>query len=275
MTCARRASAYGRAIVAAWRTSCASGAYHRACWRSQLPPTPIRLASVERSTNADGRVEKVNPLFGGIQVLVGSTPMRTAINERGFNVEDAAMARLWEYCEECLTKVVADKEMGALLEGLQGRYILPGPGGDPIRNPSVLPTGKNMHGLDPQSIPTIAACDCAKLVVDRLIERQKEQTGEYPTSVAFVLWGTDNIKTYGESLAQVLWMVGVRPLPDSLGRVNRIEPIPLEELGRPRIDVVVTCSGVFRDLFINQAKGRPHIARTENSFDCGRTSVCT
>merc|ERR1712031_110651 len=74
----------------------------------------------------------------------------------------------------------------------------------------------------------------------------------YPESIAFVLWGTDNIKTYGESLAQVLWMVGVRPLPDSMGRVNQIEAIPLEELGRPRVDVVVTCSGVFRDLFINQ-----------------------
>jgi len=67
-----------------------------------------------------------------------------------------------------------------------------------------------------------------------------------------VLWGTDNIKTYGESLAQVLWMLGVRPMPDSLGRINKVEAIPLEELGRPRIDVVVTCSGVFRDLFINQ-----------------------
>merc|ERR1712216_1109828 len=80
----------------------------------------------------------------------------------------------------------------------------------------------------------------------------QDNGGEYPESIAFVLWGTDNIKTYGESLAQVLWMLGVRPLPDSLGRINQIEPVPLEELGRPRIDVVVTCSGVFRDLFINQ-----------------------
>ena len=64
--------------------------------------------------------------------------------------------------------------------------------------------------------------------------------------------GTDNIKTYGESLAQILWFIGVRPLPDSLGRVNKLELIPLDELGRPRIDVVVNCSGVFRDLFINQ-----------------------
>merc|ERR1711920_797652 len=75
---------------------------------------------------------------------------------------------------------------------------------------------------------------------------------ELPESIAFTLWGTDNIKTYGESLAQVLALVGARPVPDSLGRVNKVELIPLEELRRPRIDVVVSCSGVFRDLFINQ-----------------------
>merc|ERR1719235_126214 len=183
----------------------------------------------------------------------GGTPMKRALKEAGFDVEDEAMAPVLNYCEACLTQVVADNEMGGLLEGLNGDFILPGPGGDPIRNPAVLPTGKNMHALDPQAIPTTAACDCAKIVVDRLIDRQiKDNDGQYPESVAFVLWGTDNIKTYGESLAQVLWMVGVRPVPDSLGRINQIEPVPLEELGRPRIDVVVTCSGVFRDLFINQ-----------------------
>jgi len=210
-------------------------------------------ASVDRSTDANGRVTEVNPLAAGLQMMMGGTPMKKAIADAGFpNVDDETMKPLWEYCEFCLKQVVADNEMGALLDGLDGKYILPGPGGDPIRNPAVLPTGKNMHALDPQAIPTSAACDCAKVVVDRLIERQVQETGAYPESVAFVLWGTDNIKTYGESLAQVLWMIGVRPLPDSLGRVNRLEAIPLEELGRPRIDVVVTCSGVFRDLFINQ-----------------------
>lgn len=85
---------------------------------------------------------------------------------------------------------------------MNGEYITPGPGGDPIRNPEVLPTGKNMHALDPQSIPTQAAVDCAMVVVDRLLERlAAEQGGEYPESVAFTLWGTDNIKTYGKSLA--------------------------------------------------------------------------
>ena len=129
----------------------------------------------------------------------------------------------------------------------------PGPGGDPIRNPDVLPTGKNIHALDPQAIPTSAAIQSAKVVVDRLLERQrKENDGKYPESIALVLWGTDNIKTYGESLAQVMLMVGVMPVSDALGRVNKLEVIPLEELGRPRVDVVVNCSGVFRDLFVNQ-----------------------
>jgi magnesium chelatase subunit H len=184
--------------------------------------------------------------------MVGGSPMRKALLEQGFDVPDDQLAPIFEYCEACLKQVVADNEMGGLVEALNGEFVLPGPGGDPIRNPDVLPTGRNMHALDPQAIPTSAACDCAKVVVDRLIARQKEETGAYPQSIAVVLWGTDNIKTYGESLAQVLWFLGVRPLPDSLGRVNQIEPVPLEELGRPRIDVVVTCSGVFRDLFINQ-----------------------
>jgi magnesium chelatase subunit H len=211
-------------------------------------------ASVARSTDEQGRVTEVNELAEGFFSMVsGGSPMRKALAELDFDVSDDDLAPLFKYCEFCLKQVVADNEMGALLEGLNGEFILPGPGGDPIRNPLVLPTGKNMHALDPQAIPTSAACDCAKTVVDRLLDRQmKDNGGEYPESIAFVLWGTDNIKTYGESLAQVLWMLGVRPLPDSLGRINQIEPVPLEELGRPRVDVVVTCSGVFRDLFINQ-----------------------
>jgi magnesium chelatase subunit H len=211
-------------------------------------------ASVERSTDADGRVKEVNAIADNLGAMFsGGSPMRKALLELDFDVPDSELQPVFSYSEFCLKQVVADNEMGALLEGLDGEFILPGPGGDPIRNPAVLPTGKNMHALDPQAIPTTAACDCAKVVVDRLLERQKQDNnGEYPESVAFVLWGTDNIKTYGESLAQVLWMLGVRPVPDSLGRINKVEAVPLEELGRPRIDTVVTCSGVFRDLFINQ-----------------------
>jgi magnesium chelatase subunit H len=119
-----------------------------------------------------------------------------------------------EFLEFCLEQVCADNELGALLKGLEGEYVLPGPGGDPIRNPDVLPTGKNLHALDPQAIPTLAAVQSAKIVVDRLLERQKQENGgRYPETIATVLWGTDNIKTYGESLAQMLWFVGVKPCP--------------------------------------------------------------
>nr|CAC69537.1 Magnesium chelatase H-subunit [Chlamydomonas reinhardtii]CAC69552.1 Magnesium chelatase H subunit [Chlamydomonas reinhardtii] len=160
---------------------------------------------------------------------------------------------LFNYLEFCLTQVVKDNELGALVEALNGQYVEPGPGGDPIRNPNVLPTGKNIHALDPQSIPTQAALKSARLVVDRLLDRERDNNGgKYPETIALVLWGTDNIKTYGESLAQVMMMVGVKPVADALGRVNKLEVIPLEELGRPRVDVVVNCSGVFRDLFVNQ-----------------------
>jgi magnesium chelatase subunit H len=168
-------------------------------------------------------------------------------------VKEEDMSPLFEYLEFCLKQIVADNELGGLVNALDGAYITPGPGGDPIRNPDVLPTGKNMHALDPQSIPTTAAVDCAEKVVKRLVERLRaDNGGKYPESIAFTLWGTDNIKTYGESLAQVMMLVGVRPVPDSIGRVNKLELMPLETLGRPRIDVVVSCSGVFRDLFINQ-----------------------
>jgi magnesium chelatase subunit H len=98
-----------------------------------------------------------------------------------------------------------------------------------------------------------AALKSALMVVDRLLDRERDNNGgKYPETIALVLWGTDNIKTYGESLAQVMMMVGVKPVPDALGRVNKLEVIPLSELGRPRVDVVVNCSGVFRDLFVNQ-----------------------
>jgi magnesium chelatase subunit H len=211
-------------------------------------------AMVQESTDSTGRVKEVTPMAKLMGSMMGAAPYRTALEKTGFAsaAGDAALTPLFEYLEFCLRQVVADNELGALMGALDGTYIEPGPGGDPIRNPAVLPTGKNMHALDPQSIPTTAAVECANRVVEKLLERLERDNGALPESVAFTLWGTDNIKTYGESLAQVLGLVGVRPVADALGRVNKLELIPLEELGRPRVDVVVSCSGVFRDLFINQ-----------------------
>ncbi|MFM7447438.1 MAG: magnesium chelatase subunit H [Leptolyngbyaceae cyanobacterium] len=211
-------------------------------------------AMVHAQIDQEGRVSRTS-MFGNLFNFGGKKePWVEALHGAGYTlVDEDALKPLFEYLQFCLKQVVADNELGALLLALEGQYIQPGPGGDPIRNPDVLPTGKNIHALDPQAIPTAAAVKSAKVVVDRLLGRQQaENGGRYPETIACVLWGTDNIKTYGESLAQILWMLGVQPQPDSLGRVNKLELIPLSELGRPRIDVVINCSGVFRDLFINQ-----------------------
>jgi magnesium chelatase subunit H len=209
-------------------------------------------ALVQAQTDAEGRVSKVTSL--NFFNMRKRTPWIEALIDAGYcQVDSEAIKPLFEYLEFCLQQIVADNELGAMLKALEGEYVLPGPGGDPIRNPDVLPTGKNIHALDPQSIPTTAAVKSAKIVVDRLLARHRaENGGNWPETIACVLWGTDNIKTYGESLAQIMWMVGVKPVPDALGRVNKLELISLEELGRPRVDVVINCSGVFRDLFINQ-----------------------
>jgi len=216
-------------------------------------------ALVAQSTDSNGRVKEVKDVFDEMGSFFGGLmgqkkPWTKAIIDAGFpNVEEERLVPLIGYLEFCLKQIVANNELGGIMELLNGQFLMPAPGGDPIRNPDVLPTGRNMHALDPSAIPTTAAIEVASGVVEKLLEKLKDDNdGMFPESIAFTLWGTDNIKTYGESLAQVLALVGVRPVADSLGRVNKVELIPLEELGRPRIDVVVSCSGVFRDLFINQ-----------------------
>jgi magnesium chelatase subunit H len=216
-------------------------------------------ALVQQSTDSSGRVKEVKNMFDEVGGMIGAMmgakkPWTKAIMDAGFPaISEERLAPLFAYLEFCLKQVVADNELGGIMELLNGEFLMPAPGGDPIRNPDVLPTGRNMHALDPSAIPTQAAVEVSEGVVRKLLEKLKDENdGAFPESIAFTLWGTDNIKTYGESLAQVLALVGVRPVADSLGRVNKVELIPLEELGRPRIDVVVSCSGVFRDLFINQ-----------------------
>jgi len=216
-------------------------------------------ALVDQSTDGYGRVKEVKSAFANVGTMFNSLvgkkkPWTEAIMKAGFpDVSEERLEGVMQYLEFCLKQVVANNELGGIMELLNGNFLMPAPGGDPIRNPDVLPTGRNMHALDPSSIPTQAAVEVAESVTNKLLEKLKiENGGKFPESIAFTLWGTDNIKTYGESLAQVLSLVGVRPVSDSLGRVNKVELIPLEELGRPRIDVVVSCSGVFRDLFINQ-----------------------
>merc|ERR1719426_675404 len=146
-------------------------------------------ALVQESTDASGRVKEVTPMAKLMAGFQGPAPYRRALSGAGFPkaAEDEALSPLFDYLEFCLRQVVADNELGALVDALDGQYIEPGPGGHPIRNPAVLPTGKNMHALDPQSIPTTAAVECANRVVEKLLERLEKDNGELPESVAFTL----------------------------------------------------------------------------------------
>jgi magnesium chelatase subunit H len=143
----------------------------------------------------------------------------------------------------------SNNELDALSRALSGQYIEPGPGADIVQNPNILPTGRNTHAINPYTVPSEIAFTRAELVVNSLLERHRMEHGRYPRAMALVLWGLDNIKTQGEGVAQALWLLGVRPLRDQLNRATEVEVIPLEKLNRPRIDVTMTVSGIFRDLF--------------------------
>jgi magnesium chelatase subunit H len=121
-----------------------------------------------------------------------------------------------------------------------------------VRNPAVVPTGRNIHALDPYSVPTALAWAAGRRTAEALLARYRQEQGGWPRAPALVLWGTDNLKTGGEGIAQALWLLGVAPTRDALGRVAGVRLLPLADLGRPRLDVVLTCSGIFRDLLPNQ-----------------------
>jgi cobaltochelatase CobN len=145
------------------------------------------------------------------------------------------------------------KEAEALLEvGFEGMYVEPGASGALTRGKiEVLPTGRNFFAVDPTSIPTRAAWEIGVKTAKQLLERVKKELGRYPESVGQVLWSIDAYKADGEQLAEILYLIGARPVWDSAGRVVGVELIPLEELGRPRIDVVVRISGIVRDTLPN------------------------
>lgn len=143
-----------------------------------------------------------------------------------------------------------DGELTGLMRALSARFIDPVPGGDIIRSPEILPTGRNIHAFDPFRMPTAHALAVGAQQAQALLDTH----GSIPRSVALVLWGSDNIKTDGAPIAQALALIGAKPRFDSYGRLAGADLVPLAELGRPRVDVVMTLSGIFRDLLPLQTK---------------------
>jgi magnesium chelatase subunit H len=140
------------------------------------------------------------------------------------------------------------EEMDSIVEGLDGGYIKPAPGGDLLRDgPAVLPTGRNIHALDPYRMPSASAWVRGQKAADEIIRQHRANNNDqFPETVAVTLWGLDAIKTRGESVAIALALVGAKPVKEGTGRIVRYDLVPLEELGRPRVDVLASLSGIFR-----------------------------
>lgn len=161
--------------------------------------------------------------------------------------------RPWEAVEIAKRLGKSTDELDNLLNGLAGGYIPPGVGGDLLRDGvGALPTGRNIHALDPYRMPSAGAWARGQIIADRILEQHRAANdGAYPETVAVALWGLDTIKTRGESVAIAVALAGGVPVREGTGRIVRFDLVPLEELGRPRIDVLATLSGIFRDSFEN------------------------
>jgi cobaltochelatase CobN len=144
-----------------------------------------------------------------------------------------------------------EAEIDQILRALDGRFIAAGPSGSPLRGlVNVLPTGRNFYSVDPKAVPSRLAWETGVAMADSLLDRYCDDYGQWPRSVGLSVWGTSAMRTAGDDIAEVLALLGVRPIwDDASRRVVDLEPIPLSELGRPRIDVTVRISGFFRDAF--------------------------
>ncbi|WFN37310.1 cobaltochelatase subunit CobN [Methanomicrobium antiquum] len=197
-----------------------------------------------------------------------STDLILKMAECGYNCEEVLELIIAEYgpdnndletcaayiCDELVKNLnLTTDEMTNLILGLDAGYVPPGGSGDPTRgNAHLLPTGKNCYSIDPACIPTPSAWKTGKELADQMVERYIEEKGEYPQKVGIVVWATDTMRTGGDDIAYILWLMGLRPVwSDRGGAVTGLEVIPAGELNRPRIDASLRISGMFRDSFPN------------------------
>ncbi len=187
---------------------------------------------------------------GSIEAIVGGASPKEIALRAGARDKLDALTQL----AEINRRLSQDTEISSLVHALGGGFVKPVAGGDLIRDPDVLPTGRNIHGFDPFRLPSAFAVADGARQADRLLARHRSESDALPETVAIVLWGTDNLKSEGAQLAQALALMGAQPRFDSYGRLAGADLVPLQTLGRPRIDVVATLSGIFRDLLPLQTR---------------------
>lgn len=187
-------------------------------------------------------------------VLKEKLPIKKAIKKRVTQKlperdRDNLIATL-EFAKRIAEKLEVNQEIEQMIKALNFEFIPPGMGGDPIRSPEVIPSGRNTYQFNPDLIPTPLACERGAVIADQVIKNYQEvNEGRFPETVAVILWGFETMKTQGETIGEIFQFLGVRVKRTGMGSFYGIEPIPLEELKRPRLDCAVEICGIFRDTF--------------------------
>ena len=225
---------------------------------NRLPDALVRANGSEPIRSAGDVVERLEAMAHGLYQRLYEADFDSSSVERVATdalIDAGEVPRVLRYVCDGIYPALTQTtdEIDALLRGFDGRFISPGPAGAPTRGMAgVLPTGRNFYSMDPRSIPSETSWQIGKELADSLVKRYLTDEGEYPESVGISVWGTSAMRTHGDDIAQILALIGVRPTwQEESRRVSGLEVIPLEELGRPRIDVTVRISGFFRDAFQN------------------------
>lgn len=216
--------------------------------RAQDRPSVFDALSGGATELQELTTEKRDALNESARQWIASITSQNSVPE-----ESPELSRLRSFIQEIILPRLAQTtdEMRHLLAALNGRFIPPGPAGAPTRGRvDVLPTGRNFFALDPRVVPTPTAWRCGRALAESLLKRHFQDHGEHLRKLALVIWGTSNMRTGGDDLAQALWLWGCEPVwEESSGRVIDFKIIPAALLGRPRVDITIRVSGLFRDAF--------------------------
>jgi len=219
--------------------------------RQNDKPSIVEIASKELGYNLSLSNEDCVKNYGKTKSKIMDEVLDRARQIIRDVIENGLDCELKESILSLKDKLENNEEIDWLIKALEGRYVKPGTSGAITRNPKALPTGKNFYSCNPWELPTKQAYENGIILAEKLLQRYLDEEGKYPETIGMVIWASPTMRNLGEDVAEFLYLLGVKPKYDSIGRVVGLEVIPLEELGRPRIDVVARISGMFRDAFFN------------------------
>lgn len=233
---------FGQGAGEPWRTATVLMMLGKDFWHAMAGPgeeADEMLVGDWRKLSESTPFRKLQAWLGGDEQALDAQRLPEATRQQ------LAQARRWH------ADLGARSETAGLLAALDGRYIATSYGGDPIKNPDSLPTGRNLYGFDPSRVPTKAAWEAGKEALDKLLAAHRESGKPTPRKLTFTLWSVETMRHFGLLEAQALWAMGVEPVWDAGGRVADVKLIPRAKLGRPRVDVVLSATGLYRDHFPN------------------------